>query len=48
MASLLNGILPVGAMLGCLLLPYFLRITSKKYLCLKLGTAIIYYSLPLF
>jgi len=29
--SVLNGSLPVGAMLGSLLMPYFVRLTTKRY-----------------
>jgi hypothetical protein len=30
--SLLNGILPFGGMIGCLILPYIMPSTNKKYL----------------
>lgn len=45
MLSLLNGILPIGGMLGCLLLPYFVALTNRKYLTIYIEAAIISYCL---
>jgi hypothetical protein len=42
--SLLNGMLPVGAMVGCLVLPCFLSIMNKKYPSIDAGTATIFCS----
>jgi hypothetical protein len=41
--SLLNGILPVGAILGSLLLPHVMPLTNKKYIPLDSGKYTIFY-----
>lgn len=40
--SLLNGILPVGGMLGAILVPNILPLTTKKYICLHLEKLYIF------
>ncbi len=44
MLSLLNGIYPVGALVGCLILPFFIGKTNKKYALIYLGTSFTYFS----